>query len=172
MDAMVRQGISSLIWAFLICACLPSESKRACVAHWWWERTVSASHPPDLQPFCSQVQWQALCSSTCSDLYGDKFCVVWLMFMLGVAARGVTGDMHNINEAICSEIRLSPKKNTWSVQSDMLNGYAARRAQRDNYISNTALLKNTLLWDRSLISTNVYFKTSTFSALICYKTVS
>lgn len=65
-----------------------------------------------------------------------------------------------------------PLKTHLAVQSDMLNGYAARRAQRDNYTSNTALLKNTLLWDRSLMSTNVYFKTSTFPELICYKTFS
>lgn len=41
---------------------------------------------------------------------GKKLCLVWLMFILGAAARGVIGiDMHNINEAISSEIRLSPK---------------------------------------------------------------
>lgn len=73
------------------------------------ERTVSARQSPDLQPFCSQAQGQALCSSSCSDLYGEKLCLVWLMFVWGAAARGVTGDMHNINEAISSEIRLSPK---------------------------------------------------------------
>lgn len=73
------------------------------------ERTVSARQSPDLQPFCSQAQGQALCSSTCSDLYGEKLCLVWLMFKWGVAARGVIGHMHNINEAIPSEIRLSPK---------------------------------------------------------------
>lgn len=73
------------------------------------ERTVSARQSPDVQPFCSQAQGQALCSSTCSDLYGEKLCLVWLMFIRGVAARGVIGHMHNINEAISSEIRLSPK---------------------------------------------------------------
>lgn len=91
---MVRQAVSSLTQALLIWACLPSESKRACVAHSVMvrERTVSARQSPDLQPFCSQAQGQALCSSTCSDLYGEKPCLVWMMFILGVAARGVIGD--------------------------------------------------------------------------------
>lgn len=41
---------------------------------------------------------------------GKKLCLVWLMFILGVTAKGVIGiDMHNINEAVSSEIRLSPK---------------------------------------------------------------
>lgn len=40
---------------------------------------------------------------------GEKLCLVWLMFISGVAARSVIGDIHNINEAVSSEIRLSPK---------------------------------------------------------------
>lgn len=108
---MVRQSISSLTWALLICAGLPSERKRACVAHSVMvsEWTVSARQSPDLQPFCSQAQGQALSSSTCSDLYGEKLCLVWLMLTWGAAVRGVIGYIHNINEAIFSEIRLSPK---------------------------------------------------------------
>lgn len=43
---------------------------------------------------------------------GEKLCLIWLMFIIGVAARGVIGDVHNINEAISSEIRLSPKLHT------------------------------------------------------------
>lgn len=40
---------------------------------------------------------------------GEKPCLVRLMFILGVAARGVIGDTHNINEGISYEIRLFPK---------------------------------------------------------------
>lgn len=40
---------------------------------------------------------------------GEKPCLLWLMFILGVTARGVIGDAYNINEAIPSEIRLFPK---------------------------------------------------------------
>lgn len=38
-----------------------------------------------------------------------KFCLLQLMFTLGVAARGVIQDTHNISEATSSEIKLSPK---------------------------------------------------------------
>lgn len=41
----------------------------------------------------------------------------------------------------------------------MLNGCVARRAQRGNYTSKCPT-KNTSLWDTSLISTYIYFKTS------------
>lgn len=41
----------------------------------------------------------------------------------------------------------------------MLKGCVARRAQRSNYTSKCPT-KNTLLWDTSLISTYIYFKTS------------
>lgn len=40
---------------------------------------------------------------------GEKPCLVWLMFILGVTARDVIGDAYNINEAMPSEVRLFPK---------------------------------------------------------------
>lgn len=38
----------------------------------------------------------------------------------------------------------------------MLSGCVARRAQKDNHTSNCAQLKNTLLWDTSLITTHLF----------------
>lgn len=154
---------------------VPSESKRACVAHSvvLRERTVSARQSPDMQPFCSQAQGQgSLLFNLQWSVWGEALPCMADVYM-GSCCQRCNRAYAQYKWSHIFWNQVVPKiTHLTSAEWHGINGYAARRAQRDKYTSNTALLKNTLLWVRSLISTNIYFKTSTSSALICYKTFS
>lgn len=64
---------------------------------------MRAHQSPDLEHSCTQVQGQALCSLTDSNLYEGNILLSTADF---VAARGVLWDTHNIHEATSSGIKV------------------------------------------------------------------
>lgn len=172
MDAMVRQGISSLTRALLICAF--REQKSLCGTLCGVEREdckcqAVTRHTTFLQ---SSTRAGSLLFNLQWSVWGEALPCMADVYM-GSCCQRCNRAYAQYKWSHIFWNQVVPKiTHLTSAEWHGINGYAARRAQRDKYTSNTALLKNTLLWVRSLISTNIYFKTSTSSALICYKTFS